>query len=90
MTSVVEHKNIIAFHPGYYVKEIMRESNLGIDNFAKKTNLTQKQVSDLIQGRIDVSNFLATCLETEFQVSAAVWLNLQKMYDETISKIGHA
>lgn len=87
MANVVEYKNIITFHPGYYVKEIMEELDLDIKGFAKRLNLTPIEVTNLIQGKISVSNILATCLETEFQVSAETWLNLQQKYDEMIAEI---
>ena len=35
MSNYIEHNNKIAFHTGYYLKEIIEESGLTQDDFAK-------------------------------------------------------
>lgn len=87
MPNVVEYEGMVAFHPGYYVDKITRRANIDIKNLAKDINLTLCQTADLIRGDLDMTDFLATCLETEFDISADTWMKLQMEYDEQISKI---
>ena len=36
MSNYIEFENKIAFHPGYYIKEIVDESGLTQEDFAKR------------------------------------------------------
>ena len=36
MSNYVEYKNRIAFHPGYYIEEIVEDSGLTQQDFAKR------------------------------------------------------
>lgn len=39
---VSKHYDTIAFHPGYYIKEIVEESRLTQEDFAKRLDTTPK------------------------------------------------
>ncbi len=77
-----EDKNICAFHPGYYLAEIMDELEMTPDEFAKRLGTTSETVSLLLDGQMPVSNDLAMKLSDMLGISADTWLNLQKAYDE--------
>ena len=38
MSNYIEYKNVIAFHPGYYVKETIEEYGITQEDFAKRLN----------------------------------------------------
>ena len=44
MSSYVEYHDKIAFHPGYYIKEIVEESGLTQEDFAKRLGTTPKNL----------------------------------------------
>ena len=50
MSNYIEYNNKIAFHPGYYIKEIVDESGLTQEDFAKRLDTTPKNLSLLIRG----------------------------------------
>ena len=42
MNNYIEYNDKIAFHPGYYIKEIVDESGLTQEDFAKRLDTTLK------------------------------------------------
>ena len=50
--SKTEYQDIIAFHPGYYLKEIVEDMEITQDEFAKRLNTTPKTISKLLSGQI--------------------------------------
>ena len=76
------YKNLVAFHPGYYVKEMIAEIDMTQNEFALRLNTTGKILSKLLKGEIQLSKNLAENLSLMTGTSFNVWLNLQKKYDE--------
>lgn len=81
------YKNLTAFHPGYYVKELIEEMEITQNEFALRLNTTGKNLSELVNGKISLSNNLAENLSLMTGTSISVWLNLQKKYDEKCCEI---
>ena len=82
MSNYIEYKDSIAFHPGYYLKEIVDESGLTQEDFAKRLGTTPKNLSILIRGEQSLSIEIASKLSRLLGTSIAYWLNLQQAYDE--------
>lgn len=59
MSNYVEYKNVIAFHPGYYVKETIEEYGITQEDFAKRLNTTPKNLSVLLSGDQSLSGDMA-------------------------------
>ena len=59
-----EYKNLIAFHPGYYIKEMIEDINMTQSEFAKRLGTTDKTVSKLINGEISLSDEIAQKLSS--------------------------
>lgn len=76
------YKNFKAFHPGYYIKELIDEMKITQDEFASRLGITEKTLSKLINGEISLSKDLAENLSLITGTSTSIWLNLQKKYDE--------
>ena len=85
--SVVEYKNLIAFHPSYYLKEILECSSLTEEQIATSLNVPLEELKQWLDGEIRTTRKLADKLELEFSVTAKTWLNLQKRYDKQLLKI---
>lgn len=75
-----------AFHPGYYIKEIVEESGLTQEDFAKRLNTTPKNLSILIRGEQSLSIDIATKLSRMLGTTVAYWLNLQQAYDALVAE----
>lgn len=81
MTNYIEYRDTIAFHPGYYIKEIVEESGLSQEEFAKRLDTTPKTLSVLINGGQRLTADLALKLSRMLGTSAQYWLNLQSIFD---------
>ena len=86
MSNYIEYNDKIAFHPGYYIKEIVEESNLTQEDFAKRLDTTPKNLSLLIRGEQNLSIDIAMKLSRMLGTSVSYWLNLQKAYDTLIAE----
>lgn len=85
-----EYKNIIAFHPGYYLTDIIEELEMTQDEFAKRLGTTAKTVSLLLNGQTPLTNDLAMKISAMLGISVETLLNLQKTYDEKRIEIDQA
>ena len=86
MSNYIEYGDRIAFHPGYYIKEIIDESGLTQQDFAKRLDTTPKNLSLLIRGEQSLSIDIAMKLSRLLGTSVSYWLNLQKEYDALIAE----
>ena len=87
MSNYIEYNDKIAFHPGYYLKELVDESGLTQEDFAKRLGTTPKNLSILIRGEQCLSIDIATKLSRMLGTTIAYWLNLQQAYDEKLAEI---
>lgn len=84
---VIKYNNIVAFHPGYYIKNIIKDMNLTQEKFAIRLGITPKKLDELLSGKIKLSTNIATKLSEILGTSVEVWLNLEKSYEEKIEEI---
>ena len=87
MSNYIEYNDKVAFHPGYYLKEIVDESGLTQEDFAKRLGTTPKNLSVLIKGDQSLSIDIAIKLSRMLGTSVTYWLNLQQAYDEKLAEI---
>ena len=59
MSNVKEYKDIVAFHPGYYIADIIDDMEISQNEFATRMGTTAKTLSKLINGQANISNDLA-------------------------------
>lgn len=86
MSNYIEYHDKIAFHPGYYIKEIIEESGLSQKDFANRLDTTPKNLSILVRGEQSLSIDIAMKLSRMLGTSVEYWLNLQKSYDALIAE----
>lgn len=77
MNNYIEHNNTIAFRPGYYINELIDESGVTQENFAKRLDITPKKLSSLIRGEQSLSIEIAMKLSRMVGTTVSYWLNLQ-------------
>lgn len=87
MSNCVVYKDSMAFHPGYYIKEVIEESGLTQDDFAKRLDTTPKNLSLLVRGMQGLSVEMAMKLSKMLGTSLQYWLNLQNAYDAVLAQI---
>ena len=86
MSNYIECGDRIAFHPGYYIKELVEESGLTQEDFAKRLDTTPKNLSILIRGEQSLSVDIAMKLSRMVGTSVSYWLNLQNAYDSMVAE----
>ena len=85
-----EYENIIAFHPGFYIEEIIEELEMTQEEFAKRLDVSAKTISKLINAQIPLSDILASKISIMLGISAETLINLQKTYDLKVLEIEKA
>ena len=90
MSNVSEYKDIVAFHPGYYIADIIEDMGISQAEFTARIGITAKALSQLINGQINISKDLAKKLSVMIGTSAEVWLNLQDTYNQKLIEIQQA
>ena len=81
MSNVLEYKDKLIFHPGYYIKEIIDDMGLTQEDFAKQLNITPENLNALLQGEQTLSLEIAEKLAKMLGTSVDYWDNLQKAYE---------
>ena len=84
---IVEYKDLIAFHPGQYVEELIEEYNVTQKEFAERLGISEKRLGKLVNGEESISNDIARKLAKVTNISMITWLNLQHVYDVKIAEI---
>jgi addiction module HigA family antidote len=87
MSNVKEYKDIVAFHPGYYIVDIIEDMEISQAEFATRMGTTAKTLSKVINGQANISNDLAKKLSVMLGTSVEVWQNLQNTYDRKLIEI---
>ena len=87
MSSITEYKESIAFHPGYYLSEILEDMGITQAEFATRLGTNTKTLSYLINGQTNITNDLAKKLSIMLGTSEELWLNLQNVYDQKLIEI---
>lgn len=87
MSNIIEYREILAFHPGYYVAELIEDMEITQAEFAMRMNTTAKTISKLVNGQCNLSNDLAQKLSVMLGTDIELWLNLQKNYDKKVAEI---
>lgn len=87
MDNYIRYKDLFAFHPGYYIEELIEQSGLTQVDFAKRLDTTAKNLSLLVRGKQSLSVDMALKLSKMLGTSIQYWLNLQNAYDSVLAQI---
>lgn len=80
MSNFIENGRLIAFHPGYYVKEYLERQNMNQAELAKRLQISEKDVSKLVNGKKNLNEKLIDNLAIALGTSRELWENLDKKY----------
>lgn len=83
---IIEYKDLIAFHPGQYVEELIKDYNVTQKEFAERLEISEMKLGKLVNGEESISNDIAESLAKLTNISMQTWLNLQNAYDVKMAK----
>ena len=83
---IVEYKDLIAFHPGQYIGELIEDYNMTQKEFAERLGISGMKLGKLVNGEESISNDIAENLAKFTNISMQTWLNLQNAYDVKMAK----
>lgn len=84
---VKEYKEIMAFHPGAYLDDIIEEYEMTQNEFAKRLGVSSKAVSELLAGKQNLTIDMAERISSITGTSIDVWINLQNSYNKKVLEI---
>ena len=87
MGNKVEYKAAIAIPPGETLKEYLDDINMSQKELAKRTGLTEKYISEIINGKAPISQDTSIKLEYVLEIPASFWNDLELNYQETKARI---
>ena len=83
---MVRSQSYIATPPGVTIKEQLKDRGMSQKEFAARMDLSEKHVSKLINGEVQLTPEVAVRLETVLGVPAKFWNNLEAIYREKLIK----
>lgn len=80
-----------AFHPGYYISEIVEYGDATKEEISRKSGIPMPQLERIMAGKEDVTEEIAQKIARFMCSSSQYWMNLQHTYDRKIhrGKRGH-
>ena len=81
------YKNIVAVHPGYYVRNLIIECGYTQQDLAHRLIMSEEELRQLLQGKTQITLTIAQNLSLMLGTSVKLWFNMQKRYDENLLKI---
>ena len=76
-----------AIHPGYMIARSLKNEGMTQKNLSDRTGLTEKHISQIINGEASITVETALLLENALGGSADFWNNLEKNYQASIARI---
>lgn len=76
-----------ALHPGLTIQRMLEDFGMTQKKLAERTGLSEKHLSQIINGEVLITADTALLLENALDGSAAFWMNLDKNYRETKARI---
>ena len=83
---MVRSRSIIATPPGATIKEQLIDRGMSQKEFAVRMDMSEKHISRLINGDVQLTPEAAVRLEMVLGVPAKFWNNLEAIYREKIIK----
>lgn len=80
-------RSYIAIPPGATIKEQLEDRGMSQKEFATRMDMSEKHISKLINGEVQLTPEVAYRLEMVLGLSANFWSNLEAIYREKIIKV---
>jgi addiction module HigA family antidote len=76
----------LAIHPGEHLAEELKELNMSAAALARQLRVPTNRITQILNGRRDITADTALRLAHFFSTSAEFWINLQSLYDLRIAQ----
>uniref|UniRef100_UPI0028E92F30 HigA family addiction module antitoxin n=1 Tax=Oribacterium sinus TaxID=237576 RepID=UPI0028E92F30 len=83
---MVRSRSIIATPPGATIKEQLNDRGMSQKEFAARMDMSEKHISKLINGEVQLTPEVAVRLELVLGVPAKFWNSLEAIYREKLIK----
>lgn len=80
-------RNYIATPPGATIKEMLVDRGMSQKEFAARMDMSEKHISKLINGDVQLTTDMAIRLEIVLGAPAQFWSNLESIYREKLLKV---
>ena len=84
---MVRSRSIIATPPGATIKEQLNDRGMSQKEFAVRMDMSEKHISKLINGEVQLTPEVAVRLELVLGAPAKFWNNLEAIYREKLIKV---
>ena len=84
---MVRSRSFIATPPGATIKEQLNDKGMSQREFAARMDMSEKHISKLINGEVQLTPEVAVRLEVVLGVPAKFWNNLEAVYREKLIKV---
>lgn len=84
---MVRSRSFVATPPGATIKEQLCDRKLSQKEFAARMDLSEKHISKLINGEVQLTPEVAVRLEMVLGVPAKFWNNMESIYREKLIKV---
>lgn len=80
-------KSYIAIPPGVTIKEQLETREMTQKEFALRMDMSEKHISNLLNGKVELTANVANRLESVLGLPSSFWLNLEGLYREQLAKV---
>jgi len=84
---MVRSRSYIATPPGATIKEQLNDRGMSQKEFAARMDMSEKHISKLINGEVQLTPEVAVRLEVVLGAPAKFWNNLEAVYREKLIKV---
>ena len=84
---MVRSRSFIATPPGATIREQLSDRGMSHKEFAVRMDMSEKHISRLINGDVQLTSEVAVRLEMVLGVPAKFWNNLEAIYREKLIKV---
>ena len=84
---MINSRSTIAIPPGMTIREQLINRSMSQKEFANRMDMSEKHISRLINGKVELSHDVALRLESVFGIPAKFWNNLEAIYRENEARV---
>jgi len=84
---MLHSKNNIAIPPGETIREQLEDRGVNQKEFALRMDMTEKHISQLINGKVELTYDVALRLESVLGIPAEFWNRLEAKYQEDLARV---
>ena len=84
---ILKGKNVLAVPPGETIREQLETRGMSQKDFASRMGLSEKHISHLLNGKVELTQDVALRLESVLGLPAKFWNNLEAIYREQLERV---